>query len=42
MASHKVMIRWKFDNIQAVLQIPVLPLAEQTVVGRVPCLEQLD
>jgi hypothetical protein len=37
-----MMIHWSFDNIQALLQIPILPLAEQTVVGRVPCLEQSD
>jgi hypothetical protein len=40
MTSHRVMIRWNFDHIQAALQIPILPLVEQTVVGRVPCLEQ--
>jgi hypothetical protein len=42
MASHMVMIHLSFDNIQVLLQIQILLLAEQTVVGRVPYLEQSD
>ena len=42
MVNHRVMIHLSFDNIQALLHIPILRLAEQIVVGRVPCLEQSD